>query len=350
MYIPPLIAIDMGSYAIRVLEVRVSPQREKSKVIRLASKRLPEGIIQGGQIQVPDVAVRVLKDLLQQMRVRWVALRRAAILLGPEACIIKNTEIEVADGQDLEELVFAGAEQELQTDINDLYFDFYERATAFETTKKSVVLVAARKEIVDQRISILQQLNLKPGIVECSAFSLVNTAESLLEASGRAQAIINVGKTTSEIIFIVNHQYYYSRAIGVGGDHFSLALAEATGKTFGECEAMKVRFSTENRAFDEKMLVALASVYGVFAGEIQQTSEMFFQSKLAPIDTQDLEKIWVCGGGAKITDFCGQLKSHLKIPVEELNPFARMGWKTHAAMGNEYSLSYGLCLREYIAS
>ena len=76
------------------------------------------------------------------------------------------------DDDKLEEHIMAEAEQYIPFDIEDVYLDFQDLKTnTSDSDRTDVMLVAAKKEIVDGYLEMLENLNLQPVIVDVDGFA-----------------------------------------------------------------------------------------------------------------------------------------------------------------------------------
>lgn len=169
-----LIAIDIGSSAIKVVEMRGGSQK---KLAAIGSEALPRGAIVDGMIQDAASVETVLADLLGKLGIRTMG-RRAAISLGGSAVIIKKVNFpNTGDDLELADLVEVEASQHFQYDTGDLYYDYHMISPHPESTERSVILVGAKKSIVDTYIGVVKATGLKIGVVDCDVFAQANMFE-----------------------------------------------------------------------------------------------------------------------------------------------------------------------------
>ena len=96
-----LIAIDIGSSAIKVVEM--SGKRQK-KLRAMGLEVIPPGTIVDGVIQNQGDVEQVLRDTLRKLKISPRG-RRAAVAIGGSSVLIKKLVI-VAKGADLGEQVY----------------------------------------------------------------------------------------------------------------------------------------------------------------------------------------------------------------------------------------------------
>lgn len=352
MYISPLVAIDIGSYSLKVIELVAGSKPSLRRVKSLGELTLPAGAVSQGIIQAPEVVGEQLRLLLRHLGIGYL-LRRAAISVGGGACMIKVVDFDLSGEQDLEEEIFSQAEEVLQTDINDLYFDYFEQQSFEDSSKIRVVLAGARREIVDARISLIKQLKLKVGVVDCEAFALTNTVEQSYGSMPGLVMVVNIGLSSSQVIFIRNGQYLYNRDLGSGGEFFTRSIADASGFDMDRAERTKIDYSLGKLEPSSEIVKSIGDAQEQFVNDLQMICDFFFQSPAAPVDDSEIRGVLLTGGGALLTGLQREIADRLATRVELLNPFQHTEETRQYSSKSLYSrkctfaTAFGLGLREY---
>lgn len=316
MFENPMVAIDIGSTSVKVVELAGKQQR---KLSRMGNVPLPPGSIVNGSIRDFRAVERALHASLRATGTRRF-LKRAALSLGGSSVIVKRVRIteQVAD---IEDQVLSEAEKHFQMDINDLYFDFQSFSQGLTSSEQVVLLVGAKKEIVDDRVMILKSAGLKIGLMDCDVFALTNMVEHNYGILPGLIAIVNVGTTASQVIFLGNGQYLYNREVGLGGEHFTKAIADSLNCSYEEAELAKLRDQRGEIALNPDVQKAVSGVNEQLVSELQMTIDFFFQSGEAPIDQDRVKGVFLSGGAALSRKLAESIASKLSVHVEIADPF-----------------------------
>jgi type IV pilus assembly protein PilM len=142
MFDKPMIAIDIGSSSVKVVELMGRGQR---KLGCIGLEVFGTNAIADGEIKDPDVVADVVSDLLYRLKIKTKG-RRAAVALGGSGILIKRAMIQPSNDTEFSEQVFYEAQQLFHHDMDDMYFRYQEIQTRQPVgDKKAVILVGAKR-------------------------------------------------------------------------------------------------------------------------------------------------------------------------------------------------------------
>ena len=102
------------------------------------------------------------------------------------------------------------------------------------------MLVAAKKDIVEDYESLLHLTGLNPAILDVDAFALQNAFESALEEVSGCYAIVNVGAEELGINAIKDGVSIFTRDSSYGGYQINEAIMSKFGVSYEEAEKIKL--------------------------------------------------------------------------------------------------------------
>lgn len=186
---------------------------------------------------------------------------------------------------------------------------------------KMLVLIAAiKKELIPQRIRVLENAGLRPNIIDIDSLALVNAFNFNYPktdlSEGKSVCLLNIGSTITNVNILDNGLVRLSRDIHSGGANFTKKIMEIFGMDFKAAEEFKIN-PPEDKA--DKIKAAVESVLTNLASEIR-TSFDYYESQ----NTANVVKIFLSGGASKITGLKEMLTACLGIPVETWDPFKQI--------------------------
>jgi len=192
---------------------------------------------------------------------------------------------------------------------------------------KMLVLIAAlKKELISQRIKLLESAGLRPNIIDIDSLALVNafnfnypkteSPENKPEGKDKTIALLNIGSTITNVNILENGLVRLSRDIHSGGANFTKKLADVFELDFKAAEELKVNPAPDKA---DKIKAAIEGVLTNLASEIR-TSFDYYESQ----NTSNVVKIFLSGGASKIAGLKEMLATCLGIPVEPWDPFKQI--------------------------
>jgi len=255
-----LVGLDIGSSAVKLVELKEG----KDGTFQLAKAGLeilsPEAIVDGA-IMDSSLVVETISRLLASTGVKNP---NVAVSVSGHSVIVKKIMLPTMPEEELSESIRWEAEQYVPFDINDVYLDYVVLDPGAAGETMGVLLVAAKKEKVDDFKNVVTQAGRTPSLVDVDAFALQKA--------------------------------------------YSLNFEQAESLKRGEPVAGQTA---------QTIQPVLTGVAEDAAAELQKTLD-FFQ---ATSGADRVDSIMISGGGAKAAHLEDVLKDKFGLPVEILNPF-----------------------------
>ena len=315
-----LVGVDIGSYAVKVVEII---HNKKGRFLKnFGMIQLPRNTIREGDITDQDVVVTALKKLFRNLRIRN---QNVAVALSGYPVMAKRITLPAANRQSIESTIHDQAEQYIPFDINDVNLDFdimdgevHEKGGEEKNEESvEVMLVAAKKDVIDAYVNVLMAAGLNPGVLDVDVFALQNAAETCIPGETEGYAIVNVGAEELGINTVVEGTSLFSRDSSFGGSQITDLIMGHFDVDFETAEEIKVG-AVKDKPWDKKLETSVAGVVADWVQEIKRALD--FVETTYPDKT--IGKIFVCGGSCRIRGFQEYLEVHTGLPVRELNPFS----------------------------
>ena len=337
-----LIGLDIGSHSIKLVELQDSKKGIILKNFGVIG--LPDDAISEGSIKEMEIVSSAIKTLYRNLKIRN---KKAATSISGYSVIVKKINIDRRGESELETTIQDEAEQYIPFDINDVNLDYEILSPAEEgeddagdeereeekSSLMDVMLVAAKKDIVDDYIGLLQLSGLNPVILDVDAFAMQNALEASLGQARGCFALVNIGSQELGINAIKDGRSLFTRDSSYGGFQINEAIMEKFDVSYEEAEKIKLGVTKPEQDADSLEEI-FSSVISGWVNEIKRALD--FLSSTYPDET--IEKIFVSGGSCRVPGFKKYLALETEIPVEELNPFA--GFQINKNIFDPKYLSY----------
>ncbi len=320
-----LIGLDIGSRAVKLVEIDHGKRGRILKNFGIIG--LPRDAIVEGTIKEMEIVSSAIKTLFRNLKVKN---RDVATSISGYSVIVKKIAISDRNESELEKTIQSEAEQYIPFDINDVNLD-YDILSAGDQTgqdkegekekshQMEVMLVAAKKEIVEDYVALLQLSGLNPSVLDVDAFALQNAFEVSASEPEGCYALVNVGAEELGINAIKSGASIFSRDSSYGGNQITEAIMSEFDVDFEEAEKIKLggkKLEDGKTPLEE----IFTSVLSEWAQEIKRALD--FLATTYP--EENIEKILLSGGSSRVPGFSKYLELETSLPVEELNPFASL--------------------------
>jgi len=311
-----VIGLDIGSSSIKLVDLKEG--KNGYKLQNLAISPLPPEAIVDGALMDSVTIIDAIKDLMASTKTKT---KNVATSISGHSVIVKKITLPFMTEAELEESIQWESERYIPFDINDVNIDFQILGSDSENPEvMDVILVAAKKDIINDYVSVIMESGLNPVIIDIDAFALENMLAINYDIEkGEAIALANVGATTTNINILRNNVSAFTRDIFKGGNQVTEEIQRQLHVDFDEAEKIKVGSKVD--AMTQPVIQnVLKTASESLAIEIGNSLD-FFQSATT---YEKISKLYLSGGGSKIKDFDMILQQQIGIPVEIINPFKKV--------------------------
>jgi len=306
------VGLDIGSGLVKV--VVIDHSKAEPELTRVAITPLLADAIVEGEIMDPGIVAEAISATLAAAGVKTKSVVTA---VGGRDVIIKKIQIERVKEQQARELMRWEAEQHVPFDMESVELDFQILDPADEGLEMNVLLVAAKRELVETKLRLLTDAGLNPGIVDVDAFALHNAFElNYPDAMQGVVGLVNIGHEVTNINILDDGVPLLTRDITVGTRRFREDLQREQGVATEQADAMLQGFDRspqldaviESRG--EEIAVGIERAAAFLASSSRTGARM--------------KAVYTCGGGSRIPGLNEALAARLQLTVEQANPLANL--------------------------
>ncbi|MCG6972854.1 MAG: pilus assembly protein PilM [Desulfobacterales bacterium] len=304
--------LDIGSRTIKLAEIIDGKSGLALKTFNTVN--IEPGLIEEGSIKEPETVAGYIRELFKTSKLKE---KNVAISIGGYSVIVKKINVQTMTEDELQESIHFEAEQYIPFDISEVNLDFQILGESeHNPNQMNVLLVAAKKEMINEYIDLVQSAKLRPRIIDVDAFALQNIFESYSTSENENIALIDIGASKTSLNILKNNISEFMRDVSLGCDQINDKIASTIGCTIEESEAIKLgRVSDAMSADDLKDIVS--TVVSDWCVEIKRALDFF----LSTYPAEQITRIVLSGGGAKIKAFRKLLAAETSAEVEVVNPF-----------------------------
>lgn len=310
-----IIGLDIGSSSIKLVKLKESGKSYQLE--RFGIQPLATELIVDGTIMDAGMVVDAIKTLLSEQNIKT---KTAAISLSGNAVIVKKITLPEMSEDELAESIKWEAEQYIPFDINDVNVDFQILGSVpggEGQPQINVVLVAVKKDKLNDYSALVAEAGLDPLVVDIDAFAIENMYSiNYGAAHGEITALINIGASVMNINILKDGAFAFARDISIGGNRYTETIQKELGLSYEEAEKAKKGEAVDGVQAEEVQRI-INTVSAELASEITRSFD-FFRTTSAH---ENIDKILISGGCAMLNGIAPFLSDKLGIGVELANPF-----------------------------
>ncbi|HMK49448.1 MAG TPA: type IV pilus assembly protein PilM [Thermodesulfovibrionales bacterium] len=302
------IGLDIGSGYLKAVQLKEAKGGYELELFDMLP--LPPELIVDGSIIDSLRLVDSLKELVRKAKLKTKDV--VISVAGHSSVIIKRVALPDMSEEELYESIKFEAEQYIPFDIEDVNLDFQILGPKEEPSQMDVILVAVKREIVNEYISVVKEAGLNCQIVDVNSFALENIYEINYEIEpGKNIALVNIGASTINMNILKGGVSVFTRDSAVGSNLHTEVLQREFNLTYDVAERLKRGEAVENISpQDAFSVMELASEEII--GEVNRSLEYFHE---------DINEVVLSGGCALVRDFQKLLSEKIGVETKVLEPF-----------------------------
>ncbi|MCX5665642.1 MAG: type IV pilus assembly protein PilM [Candidatus Omnitrophica bacterium] len=326
------VGLDIGSSSVKIVEVASSG--ESSSLICLGMKKA------SGSVREP--LIEAIKSLSGEIN---VTAKDAAISVSGPSVIVRFVSMPKMRDDELKGAIRFEAEKHVPFPINDCMVDHQILRKNDKEGKLEILLVAAKKDFVMNKVSIAEESGFSVSVVDVDTFAAANAflRSPSRTAAGKTAALLNIGSSVTNVGIVRDGVLCFARDIAIGGNDFSQAISRALSIDLKNAEEIKL-------SPKDKLQDIIACTKGVTNNILDETrlSLNYYENQSG----RGVDEICISGGSSAVFGLevlfqeAFESKPILWDPLESLNK-SRSGLDMEyiEKMKSSFAVAVGLALR-----
>jgi type IV pilus assembly protein PilM len=307
-----LVGLDIGSSTIKAAEIIET--KTGNALNNFGMLNIAPGIIEEGTIKDHDAAAAAIRKLFSANN---LSNKNVAISIGGYSVIVKKINVQTMTEDELQETIHFEAEQYIPFDISDVNLDFQILGeNEHNPNQMDVLLVAAKKEMVNDYIHLVELAGLHTVVMDIDAFALQNIFEFNYATEEESVALIDIGASKTSLNILKGYSSLFMRDVSLGCGQINQQIVSLADCSIEEAEEIKHSEQPEIISAGDLANI-VSSVVSDWTAEIRRAIDFFYSTY--PDD--HISKIILSGGGANILEFRQLLSDEISAEVEIINPF-----------------------------
>ena len=345
MGVAKIVGLDVGSSAVKMVEVDRS--KRGFELVFASLSPLPDGAVVEKSIKRADAVGMAVSALHKLSKSKT---KNVATSLAGKSVIIKQVTMASMTDAQLEKQIRMEAEPYIPFDIKDVNLDFFIMGDRPEKEgTMEVVLVAAKKDYMDEYLGLVSSQGLSPTVVDVDPFALEVMHEFCYpNIQEEVVALVNVGASTINVNILKSGASQYTRDLPLGGDTITREIMRFFDVDYERAENIKRGANLDDvNPRNLRKIFQMSADY--FVSELQKILDFFSTN----VSYDPIQKIFLSGGAARTYGLSLSMEGDLNIPVELVDPFRSLKIDEKVfdldyltAIGPQMAVAVGLALRD----
>ena len=212
-----IFGLDIGSSSVKAVELKVGPKG--FDLLHLGVAQVPhEAIVQGAFLNAGAIA-DAIREAVSGAKIKST---HVAVAVSGHSVIVKKISLPTMTREELEESIRWEAEQYIPFDVNEVNLDFQILNPGAVEGQMDVLLVAAKKDLIDDYVNVLSEAGVTPAVIDVAGFAVANAWAANSEAQPEeVVAIANIGAQSTNINVLAGGVPAFTRDISIGGNAYT---------------------------------------------------------------------------------------------------------------------------------
>ncbi len=319
-----LVGLDIGSSCVKVIVMKEGG-KGSWMMTHIGIEQLPSEVIVDGAVMDASAVVDTIRRLFVSQKIKH---KKVVLSVSGHSVIVKKISLPQMSREELEESIQWEAEQYIPFDIEDVNIDFHLLEPEPEVMggiqqEMEVILVAVKKDKINDYTGLVRQVGLTPVIVDVDGFAACNSYEINYDIAEGTLALIDMGTGVMNINILQNGRHMLYRDISIGGNQYTDAIQKELNVSSEQAERLKMGEEVKGIHPDDVRNI-MDSVNEDISLEIQRSFDYF----KATSQEARIDKVVLTGGCSKIEGIDEFLKQKLATDVVRGNPFNNVQYNT----------------------
>lgn len=325
------IALDIGAHTLKMLKTEWPGQ--KPTLVTMGIKRSA-----GLKKEALSEAIKAMAEEL------GIVETEANIAIAGSSVVIRFITMPKMKEADLRNAIKFEAEKFVPFNMTECALDFQMLKNSEPDNKLNVILVAAKRELVDYKINAVEAAGFTVDLIDVDSLAVSNAfLQGLPEQKpDKTIALLNIGASSTNLSILRGESIAFVRDIGIGGNDFTEAISKSLNMNFEAAEELKI--SPKERSAEVQN-----SVKGVIDDLLDDVKLSFSYHENQ--SGRSIDEIYVSGGSSNLLGLADVFQEMFGSKPSAWDPLSFMDTGSAkidpatAKMKNFFAVAAGLALR-----
>ncbi len=317
-----VVSIDIGSYETKIVEGRL--KNKEIEIDKYFSFLTPEGVYKNGYIVDEELLYYMLKEEFSRQKVTanngYISIKSSFVFT--REITLPNVGKEEIDGILKYQL---GEYLPIEPEEYVVQYRTIGKKKENHIQKQNFLLIAVPKKIIESHLSLLENLNLKPTVLDFQSNSitkLIDNNSIINDKNGteeKAIGLIDLGFNNTNVTISKNGHMQVARIIEFGGDDLNRNILNIFEFTKEQLEDKKRGIKNISKTDEEYTEYnRLVNIVNISIEDIMRRIDAIFKYYTSREIGNEIQRILLYGGLSNINGMDKLFEDYYNIPTMKI--------------------------------
>lgn len=314
-----MVGLDVSDRSIKVVEIAGG---KTPKLRTVCWSALAPNIMRRGVILDVSLVAATIQEAMTKCSPVAIAGREVVVSIPETQSFVRVLDMPQLKESEMDEAVQWAIRHHIPFDLDRVYLDWQIVGPTADGARQQVLVAAAQRDVIDPLLQALDEVGLQTVALELEAQAIVRSILPQPATDVQGIIIIDLGATSTNIIFFDRGVMRFSTSIQRGGDNLTQRLAQELKLQPSIAAEKKALVGINDAEQDQAVADTLRSEAADLIGQIKKSTDEIaaqFQNQ-AP-----LRALLLCGGASNLPGLVEAFAAAYQgLPVELGNPLINM--------------------------
>ncbi len=341
-----VLGIDIGSYATKVVTLG-GIKGNRASLVGLGMAQVPTSLVLNWESEPGPARTAIsqaMKNLVSRLKLTG---KYVSTSVSGDSIVVKKITLPIMTPAELKTAIVGEAEQYIPFSINEVNLSYHVLTTSQIDSQMTVLLVAARKSVVQNYMDAIALAKLRPAVIDVDGLALCNAYEFVHPNNTDDAVLVDIGANMLNII-VLNQGVPLVIKDEPGGGQF---LTNELGHLFdlGQDEAEAVKLGTDQAPNPGEAAEAVDRIVANWIAAVERVTD----AAKADNPAYRPAKILLSGGSSLLPGLTEEFSKYFNLATERFNPLLNTTYNSKkfdpeylGYIGPQMAVSFGLALRK----
>ncbi len=323
--------LDIGTFGIKICKLR--QRSDKYELIVNSYARYEEPVIAGTEIVDMFSLASLIKSTITS---HLPGTKEVAIHIPLTLCFY--TVISIPLTGDVEQSVINHVKSIItEEEVSKVDIKYKVLPVSINENFKDVAIVAVKKDIIKERITLVERAGFKVSVIDVEPAALSNQFYlNYPDKTAEPICLVDIGASFTKVVICYGGFPYVTRNVEIGSEVITEQLQKEYLLSYEDAERLKLGEDLKEVSYKQAFKKVISKTVKKLATEVIWAIDNFKDRF-----EKDVDAVFLYGGGSKQVGLVEEFKKIFKIDVEAGSPFEFCGLSDK----EEFAVSTGLSLR-----